>query len=596
MKKIHNIKSLFLWIAVPMMWSACEDVLEQTPSDKVSINRIINKSTIVNFRENAYSAIPQTFVEYSSGFMQECYSDDAFRAGKDHVPYMWHNGELSLTKTFYGSTIWNNCWKGIRRCNLALKYLPQSKVPENIVSADNILRYIDEVTLLRAWYHFMLIQNFGPLPFVEVAHAPSFNGWHEIKRPATYNEIAMRIAEECDKVIKKDKLALRWDIGTENAYVNKAFAYALKSRVLLYNASLLNNPNADPALWHLAAEAAQECLEHIVPEYKLLMMSHYADLFRGSYSVTNDEIIFRSKTNNEASTNAHNGIDLYLYGAADRSKNCGAVPSQELVDCFELKDGTLPIASYNNAGHTAVSFNLGYSESEGENPYLNRDARFYHAILFNGAYYGKMKNSIDSVIVYTYEGHAGSGFNDKVLSQEENDKRRSCTGYYTRKYRSADYWGTTSGGTQAHRIFFRLAEVYLNLAEAQCELDNLDAAMKALNVVRERALQAKIELVPGFVKSKAYLMQRIRNERRVELCFEGHRYYDQRRWKIIDAGNGAISGMKITANGGDESSFSYQRVEIAVPRMATTNKYLELPIAFEEARRMTGLGQPEAWQ
>jgi hypothetical protein len=274
------------------------------------------------------------------------------------------------------------------------------------------------------------------------------------------------------------------------------------------------------------------------------------------------------------------------------------VPTQELVDCFELLDGSLPVANY-NADHASPTFNAGYTENEGDDPYANRDARLAYSILFNGGLYGKYKGmgaAEPELTIYTYDGREGTGFNSSPLSQEEADQRRSSTGYYGKKFRSAGFWGAQTGGPNAHRIFFRLAEIYLNLAEAQCEANNLDAAITALNVIRERAGQPRIEDVPGYEKTTDFLRERIRNERRVELCFEGHRFFDQRRWEVLDQTNGVVTGMKIiSSDNTDTGLFSYQRVQIDVPRNATADKYLMLPLPTEEARRLEGIGQPSVW-
>ena len=118
--------------------------------------------------------------------------------------------------------------------------------------------------------------------------------------------------------------------------------------------------------------------------------------------------------------------------------------------------------------------------------------------------------------------------------------------------------------------------------------------MAALNVIRERALQPKIETVPGFVASKEFLRERIRNERRVEYCLEGqYRFEDQRRWKILNETNRFVTGMRITK--GADGKFSYQRKKIR-DYQSYTDKYLVMPIPLEDAKKMTGMQQPQAWQ
>lgn len=593
--KIYSIIGLSLTLCC---LNSCVKRLDVLPSDKIGIDRILNKTTVAGFRDNSYANLDNDFTNNYSGQLLETYTDDAFRAGTG-VTFSWHNGSLALTLNAFSGTLWSQYWAGIRKCNLALQYLPQSTAPKDLISDKNLARWIDEVKVLRAWYHFMLIKNFGPLPFVDKAFEPDFTGWGGLTRPS-YDEISTKLVAELDAVIASGNLPLRAASSSDYDNVNLAVAYALKSRILLYNASLLNNASKDQAKWKKAADAAQQCLTAIVPEYQLLPMSQYDKLFNESVDVLNQEVILRSSVNGSAVMNESNGVDLKGVGSATQSSNAGAVPTQELVDCFELLNGALPVASYSSADHTSVTLNSGYSENAGVNPYANRDARLSYDVVFNGSKYGRFKGMPDTgpeLVLYTYFGKSLTGFNITPTSQDDGDKRRSTTGYYGRKFRSASYWGPTAGGTSANKIYFRLAEVYLNLAEANCELNNLDGAITALDAIRVRAGQPAISTVPGFVKSQDFLMKRIRNERRVELCFEGHRFYDQRRWNILAESNAAITGMKITSsNGTDNGVFSYQRVKIDVPRSATTDKYLVLPVPIEEARRLPGIGQPAAWK
>ena len=251
--------------------------------------------------------------------------------------------------------------------------------------------------------------------------------------------------------------------------------------------------------------------------------------------------------------------------------------------------------TYNDASHLSVTVTpeaaeLGYSEDKGGDPYANRDARFYVDILYNGADYGVPYNCSQNYIIETYVG-GRNGFND-VISQET---QRSCTGYYSRKDKYINYWGPDGGYSKigVHWVFFRLAEFYLNLAEAQCELGDYANAARSLNKIRQRAGQPAIEDVPGYQATYDFLMPRIRNERRVEFCLEQGRFMDQRRWKILSETNRFVTGMRITKE--DDGKFSYERRKIR-DYQSYTDKYLVLPIPLEDAKKMTGMTQPEAWQ
>jgi len=330
-------------------------------------------------------------------------------------------------------------------------------------------------------------------------------------------------------------------------------------------------------------------------------MADYKSLFVGPFREDNSEIIWRSWQDNKHINNT-NGLNVspYPYASIPALWNCGESPTQELVDCFEMTNGALPV-TYNDATHTNVTLNpdavtAGYGESTGSDPYANRDARFYVDILFNGANYGIPTSCTEPVIVESYVGGA-HGFNDVISLETKN----SCTGYYSRKDKDVTFWGPNQSflGPEVHWVFFRLAEFYLNKAEALCEVGDLEGAKSALNVIRERALQPKIENVPGFSNTQEYLRERIRNDRRVELCLEGWRFHDQRRWKILDNTNRLITGMRITVAttdvDGKPASFDYQRVKIR-DYQSYTNKYLVMPIPLDDAKKMTGLTQPEAWQ
>ncbi|RYF85331.1 MAG: RagB/SusD family nutrient uptake outer membrane protein, partial [Chitinophagaceae bacterium] len=329
--------------------------------------------------------------------------------------------------------------------------------------------------------------------------------------------------------------------------VDNGIAYSIRARVLLYNASPLNNAENDRSKWQRAADAAQDVIN--MSSYQLVSMNDYKRLFIGAAATPVSEIIWRAWSDNSHINNT-NGVNVgaYPFASINNMWNCGESPTQELVDCFEMTNGALPV-SYKDASRTSVNVNpaaasLGYSEETGGDPYANRDARFYVDIVHNMTNYGVPYNCTQPYIIETFVG-GRNGFND-VISQET---QRSCTGYYSRKDKQIKYWGPggSSGHEPTHWVFFRLAEFYLQKAEALLELDDLSGAMTALNVIRERALQPKLQNVPGFVNSKDFIRDRIRNERRVEYCLEGqYRFDDQRRWKVLNETNRFITGMRIT--------------------------------------------------
>ena len=574
----------------------CESILEKTPDGQVTIDEILsNHERSEGLLTETYNEVYQmrdgiSFV-YSTF---DALTDNTFWAA-NYNAYDWHNGSLSLSNPVINwpwntpsEQLWPDFWRGIRLANNAIKYIPQSTA----LTDQEKSTWVAEARVLRCWYYMQLLEFYGPMPWITEPLDPNYTGWNELSRP-TYDEIASTLVGELDEVIDSRVLPNR-RTAADGMHVDNGVARAIKARILLNNASLLNNPEGDKTKWERAAKAAQDIID--MPEYSLVPMSEYKSLFVGPHGEEVPEIIWRAWADNSHINNT-NGVDVgaYPYASITHVWNCGESPTQELVDCFEMKNGALPV-TYNDDTHLSVTVTpeaaeLGYSEEPGGDPYSNRDARFYNNILYNGANYGVPYNCTEDYIIETFVG-GRNGYND-IISQET---QRSCTGYYQCKDTQITYWGPggeNQGNEDTHWVFFRLAEFYLNAAEAYCELGDLDKSIECLNAIRERAGQPKIEDVPGFSRTYDFLMPRIRNERRVELCMEGWRFHDQRRWKILSETNRFVTGMRITKN--DDGEFVYTRTKIR-DYNSYTDKYLVMPIPLEDAKKMASMTQPEAWR
>ena len=578
-----------------ILFCSCEGVLEKTPDGQITIDKVLT-----NY-DRSRGLLNAAYGEIYTSRDQICFvhqtidalTDNTFIAGGRNV-YNWHNGALSLTDqviswdwSTHPEQLWPDFWRGIRLCNVALQYLPQSTA---ITEHERDI-WMAEARILRCWYYMNLLEFYGPMPWVEEPFSPKFTGWNDLTRP-TYDEIATKISDELMDVIHSGILPNR-QTPRDASHVDNGVAMAIRARVLLNNASLLNNPKHDNTKWKRAADAAEDVLN--MSEYTLVPMSEYKSLFVGAYSTPVSEIIWRSWHDNSHINNT-NGVDVgtYQYASIQHVWNCGESPTQELVDCFEMKNGSLPV-TYDDATRTKITVtpgaaSLGYSEDPGGDPYSNRDARFYIDIVYNMCNYGIPYNCTKPFIVETYVG-GRNGINDNIAQEAQN----GATGYYNRKDTQIKYWGpSNSGGNEpTHWVFFRLAEFYLDKAEALCELGNLDGALDALNAIRMRALQPKLQDVEGYQKTYDFIMSRIRNERRVEFCMEGWRFHDQRRWKILDKTNRFVTGMRITKD--DDGVFHYERKKIR-DYQSYTDKYLVMPIPLDDAKKMTGLLQPEAWR
>lgn len=590
------MRSIFFILLVSASLYSCEKVLEKTPDGQTTIDQVLtNYNRSKGLIDAVYDEIYQARDQISFVMNPiETLTDNAFWAATFNA-YEWHNGSLSLSNPVINwpwsspsEQLWPDFWRGIRLANNAIKYLPQSTV----ITDQERQTWIAEARILRCWYYMNLLEFYGPMPWITEPFAPTYMGWNTLTRP-TYDEIASQIESELLDVISSRILPDRQP-SQDARKVDNGIAYAIRARVLLYNASPLNNPEDERSKWQRAADAAQDVIS--LPQYSLVSMDDYKSLFIGAHATPVSEIIWRAWTDNSHINNA-NGVDVgsYPYANINHLWNCGESPTQELVDAFEMKNGSLPV-TYDDDTRTRVTVTpgastAGYSEARGGDPYANRDARFYINIVHNMMDYGVPYNCTEPYIIETFVG-GRNGFND-VISQET---QRSCTGYYSGKDKQIKFWGP--GGSQGHEpthwVFFRLAEFYLQLAEALCELHDVEGAMEALNVIRERAQQPRIQEVAEFVNTQDFIRDRIRNERRVEYCLEGqYRFNDQRRWKILDQTNRFVTGMRITKE--EDGSFSYERKKIR-DYQSYTDKYLVMPIPLEDAKKMTGMVQPAAWQ
>jgi hypothetical protein len=460
----------------------------------------------------------------------------------------------------------------------------------------------DEAIVLRAYFYTLLIGMYGPLPFMDENPSVNFAGWEEMTRPS-YDEVASRIADELQGVIDRGNIPMKRDPFNENdkLRIPLGFAYGLKSRVLLYNASPLNNPNGDVAKYEAAAAAAKQFLD--LNAYSLEPFENTKNMYISPLAENLEavEVIWRGRDPLVQHSNVH-GLNL---SAADPKQSnyanhkAGETPTQEIVDCYELKNGAMIIENYDashaNPTFTSEALAAGYDDEN--DPYANRDDRFYRDILFNGNSFGESYQMGMIEHVWTYDGAPGTGTNGIVTNGEQ---KQTFTGYYYKKDRDPIWYGRGSKGDangrcNQHSIWMRYAEIYLNYAEALCGAGQLDAACDALDMTRLRANQPSIRAVPGFQLNQEWLMKRIQNERRVELVLEDHRFFDVRRWNLIsDQNHNTISGMYIEKVGEDQ--FKHTRYQTPFVWACHNEKYKILPIPIDDKKMMPNMDQPPAWQ
>jgi hypothetical protein len=442
---------------------------------------------------------------------------------------------------------WKQAYATIRNVNVFLEKMAASPIEENMKAG-----MIAEMRFIRAHQFAQLIWRYGGVPLI----TDVFELDDDFSRTRdTYDACVTFIVNELDAVIgvlpnKQPDSGL----GLASSDV----ARALKSRVLLYAASAMNNPSNDQSKWQAASAAAKELIDGA----RYSLNSDY----RATFIAQNNEIIFARYFTQAAaaSTDAQSMLPMELHFQIGRNGDRGFgsdTPTQNQVDAYEMTNG-LPITD-------------GASGYNPNTPYVNRDPRFYATILFDGAVW---KNRATETFISGETGVTGGMDTNQGPFDVQNATQ---SGYYSKKFLQEEVpplQGSTVRSTSPY-IMFRYAEILLNYAEAQAMLGNDAEARTYANMVRKRPGVN----MPDITEGGAALQKRIQNERRVELAFEGHRYFDVRRWKIASQTESMdIMGVTIRKMANGSKTYAPR---LLIDRPAWDDKWLLLPIPRAEVNR-----------
>jgi starch-binding outer membrane protein, SusD/RagB family len=440
-----------------------------------------------------------------------------------------------------GTRSWNNMYNRLRSCNIAIENLsdPQFENTNGIVD-----RLLGEATFMRAYFHHQLLRNYGAFPIANRTYGLGED---------TY-EVPRNSFEECVNFIVADLDRAAELLAGHNLVrgrTNQTAAHALKSRVLLYAASDLHDiPTASAKSTLIAGYPNKELLGYVsgnrieryqrakaAAEAALALMpgnelanSAPVDPERATTIYINNSLS-RSGGEQEMifgryflSAKPEGGGRQGLFNGPNGYNNwAGNTPVQLLIDDYERMDGSR--FDWSNPQHASA-------------PYENRDPRFYATFLYDGAQWkprspaNQARDPLGQIQTGTYEVVNSTGarvthFGLDTRQSPIEDWNGSYTGYYVRKFIEPDP-GFVDQNTWQEIPWpvIRVTEVVLNLVEASLALGQEEEARTWLNRIRFRAG------MPVITESGPALLQRYINERRVELSFEEHRYYDTRRWMI----------------------------------------------------------------
>lgn len=570
MKKINILLSSSIAV---LLLSSCNPILDREMILTMTEKQALESYDVAQKRVNGlYTYLPNGFSPVG-GAMMAAASDEAEYSVASSSVHMFNNGSWNPLNN--PDNVWTYYYQGIRQATLFLETADQINMerykldPQNQADYEmrmaNIERWKYEARFLRAYFYSELVKRYGGVPLAnelmdmdtDYRNIP----WN------TLQECIDFIVDECGQVAPHLPAVYQ---ASDMGRVTRGAALALKSRVLLYAASeLFNNPvwaqgyerkdlislsgTDRQTRWENAAKAAGEVLWG-------------ADVAEAGYKLSgNYQSLFRSFSDNEIVLVRRNGYDNsfeksnYPIGA-DQATG-GTAPSGNLVDAYETTGGR--------------TFTWK-DPSMAARPYENRDPRFAATIMPNNS---------------TFQGRPVECWEGGADGPDKNNASR--TGYYLLKYVDPEL-KLLQGQSAIHSwIIIRLGEIYLNYAEAMNEAYGPDAkgiygksAREAVNEVRGR-----VGMPDVVADSKEEMREKIRHERRVELAFEDHRFWDVRRWMTApDDLNAPLKGVKVTRL--SYNSFEYQSVEVESRSFKRSMYFYPIP---QNELNITGWPQNPLW-
>lgn len=456
---------------------------------------------------------------------------------------------------------WDNSYQGIRQALFTQKYMREigvvisGQTEEESVAVKQ--QYIAEMDALRAWFEFCLLRLYGGYPIVDRVYDVSDEEPNHKGRDS-FEDCVNHIVMLCDQAAEFLDVI---PIGGENGgrgRMNKGIALAIKAKTLVYAASPLYNQagNSNALLgytdnnsglsqrWQSAAKACADvlnlCSDGTINPAGTKRYALVAPTNKAPY-----ENLFTTYPNNEYimvyTRKKDNSMEQRQFPPTlSKSNGAKTVPTQDLVDAFTLANGS--------------DFVRNNWDEPLDPQYNNRDPRFKAIIGYDGCAYNKR----------TFYTRVNSGTDDALNAIVDHS---TTTGYYLAKFclKTIDFSKASPGNAAHASPLIRLADIYLMYAEAMAQAYGIDAdpdnygltARAALQTIRTRAgFKAATDKFLVNVSTVDDFIAKVKQERRVELCFEEQRYFDLRRWMDGDKLNRPVHGIRIEASG-KNLSYSY---------------------------------------
>lgn len=640
-----KLKYIIISVLALTLCVSCDSYLDKQPDDQLTIESVFeNRTNMERWLAYIYTGIPKYYIYDGPDAIADELAPSVGWESQGFKAILYQNGNWTPSQPGV-ITYWQTLPKLIRQAYI---FIENAHSLEDVSETE--VNYMKaECRFMIAYYHSLLLMNYGSVPMIKGA-AVGTNASDMMLKQEKFYEVVDWIAEELEETA--DQLPNYYDDATKYGRATALWCHAIRARLLTFAASPLVNGNPamqnvvnidnvnifssefDAERWRVAADANKTLIDKAEEAGHALYIERadgdidpfqsYQNAVMLRYNQGNTEIII-PRTYDDA-------------GYFDRQANprsmggAGAIGiTQNLVDAFFMKNGLVPITGYNADGSPIINPASGYTEtgfsttnevakttwiyadkstttesksdvnhvivpSETFNMYCNREPRFYISVLYNEQYhYGKRQHGSQNWYTNFFSGGEDGGPSHDSPS----------AGYLIRKRVDPSAIPSDSKGTYIKRqgIVYRLAEAYLSYAECLLEYaiakgtyaQAQSEILKYVNKIRERAgipvYGSASEEIP--VPTDPLVMRDlVHRERRVELnCEYGNRWYDLRRWneaeKVL---NGDFYGMNTLADKDHKSDF-YKRTRYQ------TRKFISYwwPIPQDDIDKNTNLVQIPDW-
>ena len=591
MKK-YSIFALALVMGA-MTLTSCEDAfgnfLDKQPSNELTKAEVLGSFTLLeqnhndtyNFLLHGANRINNSWLDAATDLAESSIGTSGTRTSFNIGNYYGSGGAAELT------SVWESRYRGIRKCNITINTL-EAENADKLRPADLSVElfqtrktnFIAEARFLRAYFYWELFLRYGPVPMVTTELDPNgdlMTGYTERPDLKTFMDFLFKEVKECEAGLKT---YAETSDETYAGEVNQPTARALYVRMMLYMASPRFSAQSG-ITWQQAADAAKDFLADYGDNYRLETRTNggvaaYNNAWLlNSYADKNPEVIF-----------FRNDVAIGWSGISTDTPvgeggQGGLCPSQNLVDMYDMEDGSAPFTQYDATGapvyvngKPSVNTESGYTD---QNMWKNRDPRLAASVLYQGSEWnGRAIN-----VIY--------GQSDNPIGNQNV----TPTGYYVRKYIPETILSSNHSGT-AKRLWriFTYSEILLSYAEALNEADyagNKSLVCNLLDQIRHRGGIIGNVANRADLNSQTAMRNFIHKERTIELAFEEHRWWDVRRWNVAGEALGRdIYGVDVAADGTITRKVAQQR--------KWQDKFYLYPIPEAEVWKIGQDFQNEGWK